>query len=133
MAGYSTTVRNNRLQQIANAADGGTGAATLTFYDGTQPATGGAATNALAVVTMADPAFAAPSGGSMSANAIATANITASGTATWARLADSAGTFVADFSVGATGSGADIELDNISLVAGGTIDVSSFTITEGNA
>ena len=133
MAGYSATVRNDMLTQLSNAVDGGTGAGTLTLYDGTQPATGGTATNALVTITLPDPAFNAPSNGTMSTASSVSGTVGTSGTATWARMSDSAGTFVADFSVGGTGSGADIELDNTSLVAGGTVTINSFTITEGNA
>jgi len=130
---YSTTVRNNRLTQIANAVDGGTGAGILTIYDGTRPATGGTATNALSQHTMSDPAFGTPSSGSMTANAIGSATASATGTATWARITDSAGTFVCDMDVGATGSGAELELDSTSITSGQTVNINSLVINEGNA
>ena len=57
----------------------------------------------------------------------------ADGTATWARIADSAGTFVGDVDIGVSGSGATIVMNTTSIVAGGSISITSAQITEGNA
>ena len=125
---YATTLRNTMLNAITTAA--GT-SATLKFYDGTRPATGGTATNLLATLTCDATAFAAAaSSGALTANAITTANARATGTATWARLASSGGTFVADMNVGTSGS--DINMTSVSFVSGQPVAVSSFVITEGN-
>lgn len=102
----------------------------LRFYDGTQPAAGGGtATTLLAELTMNADAFPAASSGVLTANAITQdSSIDASGTATWARLLKSDGTTtLIDLSVGT--SGCDINLNNNVLVAGGTLSISSFTIT----
>ena len=126
---YTTTLRNAMLDAITTAA--GT-SATLKFYDGTRPATGGSATNLLATLTCGAGAFAAAaSGGALTANAITSANASATGTATWARLASSGGTFVADMNVGTSGS--DINMTSVSFVSGQPVAISSFVITEGNA
>jgi len=53
------------------------------------------------------------------------------GTATWARLLDAADGTVADCDCGAIGSGAGLELDNVSLLAGGRVAVDSLVIIEG--
>lgn len=125
---YSTTLRNTMLDAITTAA--GTNA-TLKFYDGTRPATGGTATNLLATLTCNASAFAAAaSGGVLTANAITSANASATGTATWARLASSGGTFVADMNVGTSGS--DINMTSVAFVNGQPVAISSFAITEGN-
>lgn len=125
---YATTLRNTMLDAITTAA--GT-SATLKFYDGTRPATGGAATNLLATLTCGAGAFAAAAAsGVLTANAITSANASATGTATWARLASSGGTFVADMNVGTSGS--DINMTSVSFVSGQPVTVSSFVITEGN-
>jgi hypothetical protein len=50
----------------------------------------------------------------------------ASGTATWARIADSTGLTVVDVDVGVVGSGAVIQMVTNVLVAGGPIAFSSF-------
>jgi len=124
---YSTTLRNTRMDAIATAVGN---AGLLKFYDGTRPATGGTATNLLATLTCGTPFAAASSGGVLTANAITTANASATGTATWARLTTSGGTFVADMNVGTSGS--DINMTSVSFVSGQPVAVSSFVDTEGN-
>jgi len=124
---YSTTLRNTRMDAIATAVGN---AGLLKFYDGTRPATGGTATNLLATLTCGTPFAAASSGGVLTANAITTANASATGTATWARLTTSGGTFVADMNVGTSGS--DINMTSVSFVFGQPVAVSSFVDTEGN-
>jgi hypothetical protein len=134
--GYSTTVRNARLQAVADAINGGSGAGKLRIYSGSRPATGGTATTLLGEITLNDPAQSGIAAGVLTLDVSPTiqdASADASGTATWARILDSADTFVCDLDVGATGSGADIELSSTSIVAGGTITVTSGTITAGNA
>lgn len=111
---------------IGTLADSGK----LRFYDGTQPAAGGGtATNLLAELTMAADAFPAAASNVLTANAITSdSSIDASGTATWARLLKSDGvTVLIDLSVGT--SGCDINLGSNVLVAGGTLAITSFTIT----
>lgn len=131
--GYSSTLRNAQLDAITTAA--GT-SAKLQIYNGTRPATGGTATTKLAELTCSASAFAAAaSAGVLTLNAVTSdTSADATGTATWFRITTSGGTFVMDGSVGATGSGADLELDNTSIVAGGTVAISTpRTITAGNA
>lgn len=129
---YSTTLRNTRLDAIDDAVNGGAGAGLLRIYDGTRPATGGTATTLLAELTFSDPAFGAASGGSISASAITDdSSANATGTATWFRVVDSAGTFVMDGDVGTSGS--DLNLNTTSIQSGGTVEVTSFDITAGNA
>lgn len=131
--GYATALRNAQLDQITTRMDGGSGAALLRIYDGTRPATGGTATNLLAQLTMTDPSAAAASAGVLTLSSIAQdASADATGTATWFRIVQSDGTtHVMDGSVGT--SGADLNLNSTSITAGGTVSVTSFTITAGNA
>lgn len=132
--GFATTIRNNMLTQILNAIDAGAGAGTIKIYTGTRPATGGALSGntLLGTLTFSDPCAASPSGGVLTFNAITQdAAADATGTATWARIEDSAGTFVYDASVGT--SGADINLSSVSITAGGPISVTSASITAPNA
>lgn len=132
--GFATTIRNNMLTQILNAIDAGAGAGTIKIYTGTRPATGGALSGntLLGTLTFSDPCAASPSGGVLTFNAIIQdAAADATGTATWARIEDSAGTFVYDASVGT--SGADINLSSVSITAGGPISVTSASITAPNA
>ena len=61
--GLATALRNSRLDAINTAINAGAGADLIRIYDGTRPATGGAATTLLAELTCTDPAAAAASGG----------------------------------------------------------------------
>ena len=55
----------------------------------------------------------------------------ATGTATWFRVVTSGGTFVIDGNVGTSGS--DLNLNTTSIVIGGPVQITSFTITAPNA
>lgn len=133
MIGFSTAIRTARAQAILNAIEADTGAGTIVFYKGTRPATGGAANSSdiLGTCTMSDPAGSVANG-VLTFGAI-TPDIGAdqTGTVTWARMLGGQGTFIADFSVGT--SGTDIIVNTTSFIAGGPISISSATITEGNA
>lgn len=129
--GMASGLRNARLDQITAKVDAGAGAGKLRVYDGVRPATGGTATTLLAELTFSDPSFGAASGGTLTASAItADASADATGTATWCRVVDSAGTFVFDGSVGT--SGADFNLNTTSITAGVQVSCTSCVLTEGN-
>lgn len=126
--GYITTLRNTRLDAITTAI-GASGL--LRIYDGTRPATGGAATTLLAQLTLSATFAPAASGGVLTANSITQdASADATGTATWGRLTTSGGTAIVDFSVGTSGS--DLNLSTTSIVITQPVSVTSFVITEGN-
>jgi hypothetical protein len=126
--GYSTALRNAQLDAITTAI--GT-SGKVRIYDGTRPATGGTATTLLAELPLTAAAAAAAAAGVLTLNAITTdASADATGTATWFRVLTSGNTQVIDGSVGT--SGADLNLNSVSLTIGGSVAVSSFTITAGN-
>lgn len=134
--GFNVSARNAFLATIASLVDAGTGAGQLRLYSGTRPATGAAITTQtlLATLTFSDPAFSAPSNGSMTANSIGSdLSADASGTATWFRIVNSDGTFVADGNVGVFGSGADLELSTNVISAGGSVSLVQATLNAGNA
>jgi hypothetical protein len=128
--GFSTAIRNARADAITTGAGG---SAKLRIYNGTRPATGGAATTLLAELTCNATFAPAASGGTLTLNSIASDTAAdATGTATWARIVKSDGTtHVLDCSVGT--SGAHINLNTVSIVAGATVSVTSAVFTEGNA
>lgn len=103
----------------------------LRIYDSTQPTNVATALGAqvlLAELPLSATAFGAAAAGVLTANAITTdASANATGTATWGTLTTSGGTRIVDFSVGT--SGADLNLNSVSITAGGSVAVSSFTIT----
>lgn len=126
---YSTALRNARADAITTAV--GT-SGLVRIYDGTRPATGGAATTLLAELACTATFAPAASGGVLTVNAVANdASANATGTATWFRVVTSGGTAVIDGDVSTTGS--DLNLNTTSIVAGGPVAISSFVITEGNA
>ncbi len=127
----ATTTRNSLAQRFQVLVDAGSGNGTIKIYTGTQPASaddgiGGA--TLLGTLTFSKPSAPAASGGVLTFNAITQDDAAdATGTATWARIADSAGNTVFDCDVGT--SGATINLNTTSIVAGGPISITSFTIT----
>lgn len=110
MATANTAARNARAEDFATDF----AAATLVIL-------GGATT--LATHTLAG--FGAASNGVITANAIADATIAASGTADSATL--TAGSLVYTLTVGI--SGADLNINDLSFVSGGTSEITSLAVT----
>jgi len=125
--GYITSLRTTRITALLTAI--GT-SGFLDIYDGTKPAVGGTATTRLAHIPLQATAGTVASG-VLTFNTPMTASAAASGTATWARLTNSGGTAQADMTVGLGSS--DINFDSVTFVSGGTVSVTSLTITEGNS
>jgi hypothetical protein len=127
----ATTVRNLAVDAIVDSLDAGAGAGTIKIYTGTQPANPQAALSGntlLATLTFSDPAFGSGSSGVATANSITSdSSIDATGTATWARIADSDGTVRMDVTVGTSGS--DINFNSVAFVTGGTCAITSMTVT----
>lgn len=117
---------------VVDSIDAGAGAGTLKLYSGTIPTNADTAIGAqvlLATLTFSDPAFGNASNGVATASAITSdTSADATGTATWARIADSNGATVMDVTVGT--SGEDINLNTNSIVAGATVAVTSLTYTQ---
>lgn len=135
MAGFSTATRNAMMDAIRTALDAGSGTtgATLNIYTATRPASGAAITSQtlLGTLTCSSSCASAASNGTITFNTITQDSAAdASGTATWGRAFNKSGTFVMDFSVGT--SGAELNLSNNVITAGGPISISSMSITDGN-
>ncbi len=126
----AASVRNSMLTQMLNAIDAGPAAGTIKIYTGTQPANGDAALSGntlLGTLTYSDP-NGSVAAGTLTFNAITQdTSADASGTATWARIQDSTGANVFDCDVGT--SGATINLNTTTIVAGGPIQISSGSIS----
>ncbi len=130
---YTTAVRNAMNDAITTAAGG---SALLRIYSGTQPADANTALsgNTLLAELTCNATFApASSGGVLTLNAITNdSSANATGTASFFRLVKSDGTTVImDGTVGT--SGADLNLNSVSISSGAVVAVTSFTITAGNA
>jgi hypothetical protein len=127
--GYVETLRNNQLDEIT--AQIGTNG-TIRIFSGTRPATGGAETTLLAELALSSTAAGAASGGDLTFSAISDEDsAVADGTASWFRVATSADAAVIDGDVGTSGS--DLNLNSTSITTGGTVSITSFVITAGNA
>ncbi len=128
-AGYAINLRNAQLDAITTFVGN---AALLRIYDGTRPATGGAATTLLATFTLGSPFDAAASAAGLTPTLPADTTGAAAGTATWARVVKADGTtHVADISAGT--SGTDLILNTATISVGVTVSVTAWTITAGNA
>lgn len=120
---YSTTVKNSRLTVVRDAIDGGPAAGTLEICTAAYAVV-------LATVTLNDPCGTVSSGVlTFSGTPIAT-TASANGTAAIARFKDSTGTVVCDgLTVGT--SGTDITVNTTTFASGGSVSVTSATITHG--
>lgn len=127
MAGYSTTLRNAQNDAIT-AAIGNAGK--LSLYDGTRPATGGAATTLLAEFILGTPFAPASALAVLSPTLPADTTGLANGTATWGRITTSGGAFVIDVSVGT--AAAEWLLSTTTIAIGTTISVTAASVTAGN-
>jgi hypothetical protein len=125
----STALRNAMLDAITTAI--GT-SGKVRIYSGTRPASGGTATTQLAELPLTATAAPAASGGVLTLSAITTdSSADASGTASWFRILTSANAFVIDGDVATSSS--DLNLNTTTIVSGGPVAISSFTITAPNA
>ena len=127
----ANAVRQLAGDAIVDSLDAGAGAGTIGIRTGAQPTNVGDADTGtlLGTLTFSDPAF-----GATNASGVATAsaitsdtNADASGTAAHARFKDSDANIKFDCTCG-QGTG-DISFDNNVIVAGGTIAISSLTVT----
>lgn len=100
---------------------------TLTFYNGTPPASGEAALSGNTALVAHDfVGFGSPSSGSMTASAIADETIGTSGTCTFARLTK--GSYVEQLTVGT--SGAQVIVPTTTFTSGTTSSITSITVTK---
>ena len=124
-AGDVLTAINNRLNL-------GSGAATIKLYTGTKPTDPDTAITSqvlLGTLTCSDPAGTV-SGRTLTFSAVTMDSAAdATGTATWARLADSAGVAVIDIDITTTGGGGFGQMNTTSIVIGGPITAPSVVIT----
>lgn len=136
MPSYQTAVRDARLDQITSAL--GT-TAYLEIFTGSAPGKTSGTFNAdtgtkLASLAMSNPVAPASSGGVLTFSAITSAAALASGTPGYYRKktaqSGAASTVIEEGTAG-VGSG---ELNfNASITSGGTVSITSDTLTEGNA
>lgn len=126
----STDTRNKAADAIVDDIDAGGGAGTIAIRTGAQPTNVGDADSGtlLGTLIFSATAFGAAAAGVATAAAITPdTNADNSGTAGHFRIKDSAGNIHSDGTCG-QGSG-DLSFNNNVIVAGGTIAISSLTVT----
>lgn len=127
----STAARNAACDAVVDLIDAGSGAGTCKIYTGSQPTnvSDTPAGSLLGTLTFSEPAFGNATTGVATASAITSdTNADDSGTAGCALIEDSDGNNIMDCTCG-QGSG-DIDFDNNVIVLGGTIAISSMTVTQ---
>lgn len=131
---FLTAVKSAVLAPVKAAIDAGSGAGTIKIYTGTMPATPATAVGAqvlLGTLTFTDPC-GTETGGVLTMAAITQDSAAdATGTAAWARIADSSGTTVMDIDITTTGGGGSLQMNTTNIVTGGPILISSFTVSVG--
>jgi hypothetical protein len=131
---HSTTVRNARLDAIESAI--GT-SPILEIRSGAQPANCAAADSGTLLASMTLPSdwlANAASGSKALSGTWQDASANAAGTAGHYRIKDSGGsTCHQQGSVTATGGGGDLTLDNTSIAVGQQVNITGYTLTDGNA
>jgi hypothetical protein len=128
---FGTTMRNNRLDQIESTVGV---SAKLYLYSGSVPANCAAAdpSGTLATLTLPSDWMNAGSAGVKTLAGTWTGTASGSGTAICFRIKDSSGTTChAQGTVGTTGT--DLILDNNVLASAQTINITTFSFTDGNA
>ena len=129
----STAARNAAADGIVDLIDAGAAAGYIEHRTGAPPATPATADSGtlLGTTTFSDPSFGAAASGTATASAI-TSDTSAdnSGDAGHFRVKDSDGNVIFQGTSGEAADSTDMTFDNKTIVAGGTIAVSSFTVTQ---
>jgi hypothetical protein len=126
-----TVVRNAMVDSAVDLIDAGAGAGTIEIRTGAPPTNVADADSGtlLATLTMTDPAFGSSATGTATANSITSdTNVDASGTAGHFRIKDSNAVSLFQGTCGT--SGADLNFNTVTFVAGGTCAISSLTMTQ---
>lgn len=127
----TTAAQNAGADAQVDRIDLNTPPGVIEIRSGTQPASANDAAvgTLLATLTFSNPAFGAASSGTATASTITSdTSADATGTATWARVKQGGGTTVFDVDVGT--SGTTLILNTASIVTGGTVSITSFTVTQ---
>jgi hypothetical protein len=126
----SMAARNARADAVTAAVGSG---GRLRILTGSLPADVATAQSGtlLAEHTLGSPFAPAASGGTLSPTLPANVNASATGTAGYWRVTTSAGVAVLQGTVGV--SGADMNINTLALVAGGPVQINSWSFPEGGA
>lgn len=123
------------VNAVVTQLDAGGAAGHIEIRTGAQPADvqTPATGTLLGTLVLSNPAFGAATSANPAVSTAATitgdSSADASGTAGWYRGYDSNNNAVIDGAITATGGGGEMELDDTNIVAGGTITVTSWTVS----
>ena len=126
MSKTSVNARFAMIQAFANFMDNGSQSATVTFYEGVQPASPAVtvdSNNALVTLVFPEPCIKETTPTYVELHPTDTATVIKEGTATWARIYNGAGEVAADLTVGT-----DIALTNTNLALGGSLSITSIKL-----
>ena len=126
MSKTSVNARFAMIQAFANFMDNGSQSATVTFYEGVQPASPAVtvdSNNALVTLVFPEPCIKETTPTYVELHPTDTATVIKTGAATWARIFNGAGEVAADLTVST-----DISLANTNLVMGGTLFIQSIKL-----
>lgn len=126
MSRTSINARLVMIQAFAEFMDNGSTLATVTFYEGVQPANTDVAAdsnNALVTLVFPEPCIKETTATYVELHPTDTGSVIKTGTAAWARIFNGAGEVAADLTVGT-----DISLANTNLALGGTLFIQSIKL-----
>ena len=126
MSQTSVNARLAMIQAFANFMDNGSQSATVTFYEGVQPASPAVtvdSNNALVTLVFPEPCIKETTPTYVELHPTDTATVIKTGTAAWARIFNGAGEVAADLTVGT-----DISLANTNLALGGSLSITSIKL-----
>lgn len=126
MISETEACRSSALTGRLNFLNTGSGDAAVRVYGGTRPADAETAPSGppLVELLLNNPAGVV-SGGLLTLDPVGATMISTSGTATWVRVVNRAGSTAFDMDAGAAGSGAECELSDVTLFAGGLVTIVS--------
>jgi hypothetical protein len=127
------SIRNTRVDDLRLGVDAGAGAGLLRIYAGSKPGTKGAAPAGLllAELVCADPCGSSTGGVFTLTVPFSDSSANNTGTAAFFYLVDSTGAYVCEGDCGTSGS--DLNLVTLAIIAGQPVQITSMTITDGNA
>lgn len=124
------SVRNARLQAIANAIDAASTPGKIKLYTGTRPAAGAATGEALQCTIVLAKPCASVAGAVLTFDAGSEGQRVAEDAITWARFTDGDDAFIMDATVSLPGGGGDITVSNVNGFIGAFVRLNSGVIGE---
>ncbi len=130
---FGNSVANSMLDTITTRVDAGSAAGLIKIYAGTAPPNAGSALSGntlLGTLTCSDPSAASASSKVLTFSSITQdTSADATGDATFFRITDSDANVVIQGSITAVGGGGDLQLNSVSIVAAGPIQITSCAFT----